>query len=426
MAKIGKLFFVLIIIINSVLASDSLTVYGRIIDTSGVGIADAKIITEDGVISFSDENGNYMINISKDYVPIDHQDIVVNTISDYSVKIYNLLGQKIFDEKYQHSDFSQFAWNGLNKSGEMVSSGIYFSVLEVNNQIIARNKITVVGQEVLNKWPFMNASIQQIKIPNLLKSSDYNYDTKLSLEGENFTNISELTIKIEFNGNNDNAAEAEDIVLNTYEIDYIYDIDQNRYKVVKIGNQWWMAENLKVTHYRNGDPIPNGTDGEEWSNLTTGAYCYYDNSDSLGQIYGALYNWYAVDYECYIAPEGWHVPKDEEWEELAQFISDDNGGYHRYDTGRWKSVGIHLKSTSGWVINGNGTDDYGFAGFSSGCCPPSGIYNYLGGCAYFWSAMEVNSDRARYRYLHCSHNRFNLYDHYKEWGVSVRCVKDSE
>lgn len=177
MRRTGKLLFILLMLTGTIFASDSLTVYGRIIDTSDVGIADAKIITEDGVVTFSDKDGNYMINISKDYVPIDHQDVVVNTISDYSVKIYNLLGQKVFDEKYRQSDFTQFAWNGVNEKGELVSSGIYFSILESDNQTIARNKITIVGQEVLNKRPFVYASIQKINIPNLSKVSDYNYDT---------------------------------------------------------------------------------------------------------------------------------------------------------------------------------------------------------------------------------------------------------
>ena len=73
------------------------------------------------------------------------------------------------------------------------------------------------------------------------------------------------------------------------------DIDGNVYKTVKIGNQVWMAENLKVMHYRNGEAIPNVTDADEWYNLTTGAYCEYDNSLDNVTTYGRLYNWYAVD-----------------------------------------------------------------------------------------------------------------------------------
>jgi len=411
-----------IILISNIFASDSLAVYGRIIDTSSVGIADAKIITEDGVVAFSDKNGNYMINISKDYVPIDHQDIVVNTVSDYSVKIYNLLGQKIFDKKYQHSDFTQFNWNGLNKRGELVSSGIYFSILEVNKQVVARNKITVDGQEVLNKWPFINKSIQKIKVPNLSKSSDYGYDTKLSLEGENFTNISELKVKIEYNGNNDNAAEAEDVVLNTYEIEYITDIDGNVYKTVKIGDQWWMAENLKVTHYRNGDPIKYVTDRDEWYYLTTGAYCYYDNNDSLGQIYGGLYNWFAIDDERNIAPEGWHVPSEDEWDVLKRYLFE-NEIY-------WDQQGTALKSQNQWRRQNEsiitGTDIYGFTAIPSGQRYENAEFKNLAKTYNFWLTTEVykSDTHVRVPYITCTSNATYISNLIKEYGFSVRCVKD--
>jgi len=415
---------IIIILISNIFASDSLTVYGRIIDTSGVGVVDAKIITEGGVVALSDEDGNYMINISKKYVPIDHQDIVVNTMSDYSVTIYNLLGQKVFDEKYHHSDFTQFAWNGMNKRRELVSSGIYFSILEVNNQVVARNKITIVGQEVLNKRPFINTSLQQIHFPKLSKSSDYNYDMILSLEGENFTNISELKVKIDYNGNNDNVAEAEDIVLNTYEIDYITDIDGNTYKTVKIGDQWWMTENLKVTHYRNGDPIPNVTDEDGWVNLTSGAYCYYDNSDSLGQIFGALYNWYTVDDERSMAPEGWHVPTDREWEELAKYISCNNGGYSK-NRDDWQSVGTHLKSTYGWENNRNGIDDYCFAGLPCGY-RDEGCFREIDRVLFLWSDYETHEQSAGIRYLFYHKSEFFRASINKLAGFSVRCIKDAQ
>ncbi len=90
------------------------------------------------------------------------------------------------------------------------------------------------------------------------------------------------------------------------------DVDGNVYKTVKIGNQWWMAENLKISHYRNGDEIPNVTDDEEWFNLTSGAYCNYKNDTANVALYGKLYNWYSVVDNRILAPEGWHVPTDED------------------------------------------------------------------------------------------------------------------
>ena len=91
------------------------------------------------------------------------------------------------------------------------------------------------------------------------------------------------------------------------------DIDGNVYRTVKIGKQWWMAENLKVTHYRNGDEIQHVTGYLEWKTLKSGAYCNYDNNPSYVPTYGRLYNWFAVDDSRNIAPQGWHVPSDSEY-----------------------------------------------------------------------------------------------------------------
>jgi hypothetical protein len=89
-----------------------------------------------------------------------------------------------------------------------------------------------------------------------------------------------------------------------FETGTVTDIDGNVYQTVKMGDQWWMAENLKVTHYRSGEAIPNVTDGGEWSNLSNGAYCSYDNADSNIATYGLLYNWFAVADSQNIAPAG--------------------------------------------------------------------------------------------------------------------------
>jgi uncharacterized protein (TIGR02145 family) len=93
----------------------------------------------------------------------------------------------------------------------------------------------------------------------------------------------------------------------------VIDIDGNVYKTVIIGDQEWMVENLRVTHYQNGEPIPNVKDSTEWINLSSGAYAAYNNDDSLAAIYGYLYNWYAVADTNNIAPQGWHVPNHSDW-----------------------------------------------------------------------------------------------------------------
>lgn len=98
------------------------------------------------------------------------------------------------------------------------------------------------------------------------------------------------------------------------------DQDGNTYKTITIGSQTWMAENLRVTHFRNGDPIPNVTDNDTWHNLTSSAYCWYNNDISNKDIYGALYNWYAVTDSRNIAPAGWHVPTSDDMQELVDYL----------------------------------------------------------------------------------------------------------
>jgi len=134
------------------------------------------------------------------------------------------------------------------------------------------------------------------------------------------------------------------VIADENDITTVTDIDGNVYKTVKIGDQWWMAENLKVRHYRNGDPIPHEINNVEWIMLTTGAYCYYDNDSSHAADYGALYNWYTVSDFRNIAPEGWHVPTDEEWKELEMAL----GISQEYaDSTEWRGTneGGKLKET---------------------------------------------------------------------------------
>ncbi len=132
------------------------------------------------------------------------------------------------------------------------------------------------------------------------------------------------------------------LVIGCSKQDTVTDIDGNVYQTIQIGNQVWMAENLKVTHYRDGTSIQyvqnELTEPDVWETLTTGAYCYYDDSQSNQTTYGNLYNWYAVADSRNIAPEGWHVPTDAEWKELEMALGmsqseADDAGYRGTNEG---------------------------------------------------------------------------------------------
>ena len=203
------------------------------------------------------------------------------------------------------------------------------------------------------------------------------------------------------------------------------DIDGNTYKVVKIGNQWWMAENLKVTHYRNGDPIPNVTSNSGWEGLSTGAYCVYDNKESHADTYGYLYNWYAVNDWGNIAPAGWHVPTDEEWKQLEMHLgmsrskADDELSRGKKEGGKMKEAG-----TTHWDSpNTFATTASGLSARPGGWRGGDG-YRRMGDSAYFWTSTEGSFKHAWDRCLSCRSSDVYRSDSRSGWGCSVRCVRD--
>lgn len=203
----------------------------------------------------------------------------------------------------------------------------------------------------------------------------------------------------------------------------VTDIDGNIYPIVYIGDQAWLGENLKVTHYRNGDPIPNITDNTEWNNLTTGAYCNYDNNANNATTYGRLYNWYAVNDSRNIAPEGWHVPSDAEWQTLIDYL----GGSSSGRGGKMKEAG-----TTHWNSPNTGaTNESGFSALPGGNRghwgdedSPYYYFGNLGRMAFFWSPTESGSNNAFSRLLYCDISEISRNYKRKRSGFSVRCVGD--
>jgi uncharacterized protein (TIGR02145 family) len=197
----------------------------------------------------------------------------------------------------------------------------------------------------------------------------------------------------------------------------VTDIDGNVYQTVTIGTQVWMAENLKVTHYRNGEAIPNVTDNTTWYNLTTGAYCEYNNDLNNVATYGRLYNWHAVGDSRNIAPTGWHVPTDAEWQTLVDYL-----GGSSVAGGKMKEAG-----TTHWLSPNTGaTNESGFSGLPGGGRSSNGPYDYVGYYACFWSSTEGSSSGAWCRYLYCGNSVVTRLNDDKHLGFSVRCVKDAE
>jgi len=198
----------------------------------------------------------------------------------------------------------------------------------------------------------------------------------------------------------------------------VTDIDGNVYHTVIIGSQVWMVENLKTTKYRNGESIPKVI-GETWDNLTTGAYCIYDDNEDNRIIYGLLYNWYAVSDNRNICPEGWHIPTIEEWRTLA------HTGLELKESGttHWKSPNSVLPNSSG------------FMALPGGSCQYDGYFGQINERGTWWTADEGDATGAWFWELGDAtgawfwelQNDGSLsgYSALDKWfGFSVRCIMD--
>jgi len=193
------------------------------------------------------------------------------------------------------------------------------------------------------------------------------------------------------------------------------DIDGNVYKTIKIGNQTWMAENLKVTHYRNNDPIPNIP--SEWITTSAGAYCPYNFATSNSNVYGMLYNWYAVKDIRNLAPTGWHVSTQEDW----KILTDSLGGIS-IAASKLKEKGI-LHYNSG---NTDATNATGFTALPGGYIDKNGIFHLIKFLGQWWTPFQNGSNSTNYwgvGYLD-AYLINNTGVREASFGLSVRCVKD--
>jgi uncharacterized protein (TIGR02145 family) len=197
----------------------------------------------------------------------------------------------------------------------------------------------------------------------------------------------------------------------------VTDIDGNVYHTVTIGAQTWMVENLKLTKYRDGTPIPNVTNSTAWSKLTTGVYCDYDNTASNSTIYGKLYNWYAVNDSRKIAPAGWHVPTDAEWTILTTYL-----GGESVAGGKLKETGF-----THWADPNTGaTNETGFTALPGGGRDGADMaFVYVGYFGGWWSSTESVANNAYGRDMGNNYSYVKSYiGLFKASGFSVRCVKD--
>lgn len=194
----------------------------------------------------------------------------------------------------------------------------------------------------------------------------------------------------------------------------LIDHEGNKYKTVKLGTQTWMAENLNVQSFRNGDLIPQAKTAEEWMKADLAlkpAWCYYDNDPANGPKYGKLYNWWAIIDPRGLAPAKWHIPNDEEWTRVTLFL----GGN--------KIAAQKMKHNIGWPTKGAGTNKSSFAAIPAGSRDAMGSFRSLGSFGLWWTAEQLGYNTAWGREMG-STNKLGRYNYQKGNGFSIRCVRD--
>ena len=195
------------------------------------------------------------------------------------------------------------------------------------------------------------------------------------------------------------------------------------YETVQIGEQCWFAENLRALSFNNGDEVHSGLSSLEWSSTSEAALAIYPGNpggeEASYEVYGALYNWHAVEDERGICPANWHVPTDNEWSEMTESI------------GGASVAGVKMRATSGWEAweeGGNGTNESGFSGLPGGTRLEGGGFSSGDYFGYWWTSSLTNQGTAWLRELD------GVVDHViidpnggdKNIGVSIRCIQDSE
>lgn len=232
--------------------------------------------------------------------------------------------------------------------------------------------------------------------------------------------ISVVACMLLFSACNDKSTEQKELEYGT-----VTDIEGNVYKTVKIGDQWWMTENLRTSLFTDGTPIEevslDGTDSI-WSNTQEPAYSVINDS-----LFGFLYNGYAMNSGKSLAPDGWHIPTDEEWQTMERSISMPwseivNTGWRGTD----EAEKLVSKYSLGWPADVLvfGTNTSGFSALPSGCRLANGITNEFGTTAFWWTS-SIQDSVATYRYIDANDTRIFRQSESLNYGMAIRCIKNN-
>jgi uncharacterized protein (TIGR02145 family) len=210
----------------------------------------------------------------------------------------------------------------------------------------------------------------------------------------------------------------------------VIDVDNNTYNTVQIGTQCWTKSNLRVGRYRNGDSILTGLSNSTWQTTNLGAYAIYNNNSLNDDLFGKLYNHYAVTDSRGICPTGWHVPSEGEWNSLVKYL-DSNADticgdcYHSIIAGGALKQITMQPTPEGWASPNTGaTNSSGFTALPSGVRGNTGDFGNMAYAGYWWSSSFLSGSNAWNRNLDYSSSFVSRSNYSRTSGFSVRCCRD--
>lgn len=349
-----------------------------------------------------------------------------NTSEDAEIKIFDVSGKLIVKQaKRINQGSNSFRLSGLQQGMYIVS--IYSANFSFSERLVITNSSSNQVRVQTN----IDCIMRQKAIKSSKSVIPWQYDDGDILVFKGFSG-GHSRIYVYYVSN--------DLILN-FDFVLCQDADGYKYPVTTINSITYMAENLQTSRYNNNSPIPEVTDNTEWSNLTTGGRCYYDNdSAQYASLYGALYNFAAINTGN-ICPIGWHVPTETEWQDLVIYLQ--NSGYNYtgfvdtdndYNTNNY--ISKSLSATSLWnttdVSGTPGNTDYpnyrnrsGFSAIGAGMRNPAiGNTTSLGTITRYWSSTILNEGYAKGLSIQYDNEAANIGSANKTFGQSVRCIKD--
>ncbi len=358
---------------------------------------------------------------------------------DFFLVCYSATGTKLWEKSVGTSQ-DEFGQSIINTAdGNLLCAGyqknsagkwqVLFYKLNVNGDVIWSKSVPhsslndIAGQEA---W-IGNNLVEVSRNQFVLSYTTGNWDANIA-----YCNLMKITDNscIANITNNDTAiCKGSSITLNATALasSSVTDINGNIYPTVNIGTQTWIQKNLNVSRYRNGDIIPQVTDATQWANLTTGAWCWYNNDSVNYSKYGKLYNWYAVNDSRGLAPEGWRVPSDGEWNKLVKYLDNSTDttliGYQNSSAGGLlKEAGI-----SNWLSpNTSANNSSNFTALPGGQRGHAGAFGNIGQYGSWWTSTQNDVVTSYNRNLYnLSGDVIRYYFGSKMFGLSVRCLKNT-